>query len=185
MPISGKVLDGALTSGRYRGLVAMLRLLTVIAVIWTVRSGAVAQPIPAGVPRTCAVTRGAYCIERSGLIIRVERGRANGSRLTVFEEGWRELPLIIEEPGSCRRTLSDTVELTSMSEDETYLRFTLKLARSGRCNLMITVPNERTDRAGGAVFTALGQIRACARRPCEGPIVGADIRDRFGWPLPQ
>jgi hypothetical protein len=126
------------------------------------------------------VTRGAYCIERSGLVIRVERAGAGLSRLTVYEEWWENLPLIIEEPASCLRTLSDTVELMAMSQDDRNLRFTLKLARNNRCNIMITVPNEQRDPAGSAV-TALGQIRTCERRPCTGPIVGANIRDRFGW----
>ncbi|MEA3045827.1 MAG: hypothetical protein QOJ53_159 [Sphingomonadales bacterium] len=131
------------------------------------------------------MTRGAYCIERSGLVIRVERARPGRSRLIVYEEWWSDLPLIIEEPASCRRTLSDTVELTSMAEDEANLRFTLKLARNGRCTLTITIPNERRDPAGSAFSTALTQIRACARRPCDGPIVGReDIRERFGWRIP-
>lgn len=132
-------------------------------------------------PRTCAVTRGAYCIERSGLVIRIERAGAARSRITAYQEWWKDFPLIIEEPASCRRTLSDTVELMAMSEDNMNLRFTLKLARNNRCNIIITVPNEQRDPAGSAVFTALGQIRACARRPCNGPIVGMDIRERFGW----
>jgi hypothetical protein len=74
-----------------------------------------------------------------------------------------------------------------MAEDEANLRFTLELARSGRCTLTITIPNERRDPAGSAFSTALTQIRACARRPCAGPIVGGEdaIRDRFGWPLDQ
>jgi hypothetical protein len=134
-------------------------------------------------PRTCAVTRGAYCIERSGLVIRIERAGANRSRITAYEEWWRDFPLVIDEPATCRRTLSDTVELTSMAEDDANIRFTLKLARNGRCTLTITIPNERRDRAGSAFSTALTQIRACARRPCAGPIVGGDddIRERFGW----
>lgn len=139
--------------------------------------------IPTSAPRTCAVTRGAYCIERSGLVIRVERAGAGRSRLTAYQEWWRNFPLVIEEPASCRRTLSDTVELTSMTEDDANLRFTLKLARNGRCTLTITIPNERRDPAGSAFSTALGQIRSCATRPCAGPIVGgeAGIRERFGW----
>jgi hypothetical protein len=132
-------------------------------------------------PRTCAVTRGAYCIERSGLVIRIERAGARRSRITVYEEWWSNLPLVIEEPASCLRTLSDTVELMAMSEDNMNLRFTLKLARNNRCNITITVPNERRDPAGSAAFTALAQIRACARRPCNGPIIGMNIRERFGW----
>lgn len=140
-------------------------------------------PIGIPPPRTCAVTRGAYCIERSGLVIRIERAAAGRSRITVYEEWWRKLPLIIDEPGTCRRTLSDTVELISMAEDDANLRFTLKLARNGRCTLRITIPNERRDSAGSAFSTALTQIRTCARRPCEGPIVGEgdEIRNRFGW----
>ena len=163
----------------------MIRLLVLATFFGFTAPVAQNAVIATAAPRTCAVTRGAYCIERSGLIIRVERTDANGSRLTAYQEWWSEFPLVIEEPASCRRTLSDTVELTSMSEDSAYLRFTLKLARNHQCTLAITIPNERRDPAGGAFSTALTQIRACARRPCEGPIVGADIRDRFGWPLPQ
>lgn len=137
--------------------------------------------IPASAPRTCAVTRGAYCIERSGLVIRIERATPDRSRLTAYQEWWRDFPLTIEEPDSCLRTLSDTVELESMSQDNLNLRFILRLARNNRCNITIIVPNEQRDPAGSAVFTALGQLRACERRPCEGPIVGANIRDSFGW----
>jgi len=64
------------------------------------------RPAPAAAaPRTCALIRGAYCIERSGLIIREQPLDRGHSRLTVYEDRWSLLPIVIDEPGGCAGSL--------------------------------------------------------------------------------
>jgi len=138
-------------------------------------------PLAPSAPRTCDVTRGAYCIERVGLTIEVSRRASRRARLRIYDPAWEEHALSIIEPPTCRRALSDTVRLLSARERHNRLRFVLRLARNGSCDLAITVGSERADPDGYGILTALTQIRACRTRPCAGPVIGGLIRERFGW----
>lgn len=137
----------------------------------------------ASAPRECAIDRGAYCIERSGLVVTSSRSPA-GSTIRVYEAHWRDRPLIIEEPRSCRSARSNVAEILQQRDDGRKISFILRLSSNRRCDLRIIVNNENTDPAGNGIFTFLTQIRACERRhPCTGSIVGSHLRNRFGWNL--
>jgi len=139
----------------------------------------------ASAPRTCAMVRGAYCIENAGYTVDVEP-LSGETRLTVYEDWWRAHPLIIREPSGCRDTLSDTIELLSQADVGLETHFRVRFARNGRCDVLFVVGSEASDPADPALTAlsaALTQIRTCRSPPCEGPVVAAEIgspfQDRF------
>lgn len=135
----------------------------------------------ASAPRTCAMVRGAYCIENAGYTIDVEP-LPGETRLTVYEDWWRAHPLIIREPSGCRDTLSDTIELLSQADVGLETRFRVRFARNGRCDVLFIVGSEASDPADAALTAlsaALSQIRTCRSRPCEGPVVATEVGSTF------
>ena len=137
-------------------------------------------PVPSA-PRTCALVRGAYCIENVGLAISPEQGSGGTNRVIIYEQHWQARSLVITEPESCERVLSDTVQLLSSRRTNEALEFRVRLATNGSCDLTMTVGNEVVDLAGNGFFTAMTQIRACRTRPCEGPVIGGVLRGAIPW----
>lgn len=144
-------------------------------------TGAETQRLPLSAPRTCALVRGAYCIESVGLTIEAEPRREGDSRLTIFEEHWREAPLIILEPAGCRNHLSDTIELISLNRAGGVLAMRIRLRKDATCDVDLTAADRERDSAGDGFFTAMTQIRSCAAHPCTGPLIGERIRSRIDW----
>ena len=137
--------------------------------------------LAASAPRTCSETRGAYCIESVGLAIHVEKVSPTVNRIRVFEDHWQGTPLTITEPASCGSTRSDTVETLHHEKANDATKLRLRLVRNGSCDIDIAVAGKARDPAGHGFFTAMTQIRACERAPCEGPVIGGIIRQELDF----
>lgn len=132
-------------------------------------------------PRTCAVFRGAYCIEAVGLTVETSELAGGSASIKVYEHDWRMWPLVITEPRGCRSGTSNTIELLSTGRSGGSISMLVRLRRDGTCDLLLSAPDRSSDSSGSAFFTGMTQIRACASRTCEGTVIGGQIRSRIDW----
>ena len=141
---------------------------------------AVGNPVPAA-PRTCALVRGAYCIEDIGLVIDQGRPTDRGTPITFYEEDWRDRPVVLTEPPGCRKGLSDTIQWLNVDRSDETVALTIRLRADASCDLQITAGGKSRDPGATGFFTALTQIRACTRAPCEGVVLAGPLSSQVHW----
>lgn len=133
------------------------------------------QRVFASAPRTCQEIRGAYCIENVGLTVE-KSTKYNQTELVVYEDQWKQNPLVILEESSCKKSKSNMVKIINYNKKVVPNELTVRLVKNGGCDLVLRAGSPQDSGLGWALSTALTEIRACQRRPCEGPVIGGIIR---------
>jgi len=155
------------------GLLFLLSLLAVAASFLYAPSRFITTSAMTSPPFRCASNRGAFCLSDMNFVIS-ERSLANGLiELRFHEEYFPNQFAIVVHEAQCNRVQSDTLQLLGYSpnhriENREYVMLIFRLRARGDCNLTIIAPAATADRSLGGLSMALGQIRACSTRRCQG-----------------
>ena len=124
-------------------------------------------------PFRCVSDRSAFCLSNLNFIISEPRLVNGLIELRFYEEFFPDQFAIVRHEAQCNRVRSNTLKLLGYSpyyrlEDREYVMAIFRLRTEGDCNLTIIAPAATVDRSLGGLSMALGQIRVCATRGCEG-----------------
>jgi len=107
-------------------------------------------------PFRCVSDRSAFCLSNLNFIISEPRLVNGLIELRFYEEFFPDQFAIVGYSPYYRL------------EDREYVMAIFRLRTEGDCNLTIIAPAATVDRSLGGLSMALGQIRVCATRGCEG-----------------